>query len=420
VVLLRDGMTDLLDFVTCLCMFSVEARKLRKRLGDPSALVALARGDLDHRFDETERLRLERLWPGRVAARLLELSVHHEDTTLAIHKRIDDYTSAHGERWTNQLAEATRSLLGTEPNALPPELEVHIVSSNTHSVANALSPWLAARRADVLAWGREHRPEIVSLGWLDEEDLAVALVRDWLDAHPAQHARRRLEEEQDGAVVHLAEGGFTGIEVQLFDLGRLARRGWDGITVPQPTRPGLLVNIDYAFGQQAEPIVTHLLALFGRNVRSISVLGKAGGLAGRRGDVLVASSFVEQTTDLLLEPGCDVDVPLLRAALPDRTVHVGRVLTVAGTVLQNRTMLQYYRRLWQCVGLEMEGTWFAKRIREAMRLRMLPEDCATRFVYYVSDLPLETGRSLSDAMGLREGIPPLYAITRHVLAKIVA
>ncbi len=204
--------------------------------------------------------------------------------------------------------------------------------------------------------------------------------------------------------------------MQLVDLERLARRRWAS-TVPAPTRPGLLVNIDYAFGQQAEPIITNLLTLFGRNVRSVAVLGKAGGLCGHRGDVVLATSFVEQMTDTLVDAGNDIDVDALRARLPDRGIHVGRVLTVAGTVLQNRTMLHFYSRLWGCVGLEMEGTWYAKRLLEARRLGVLRPDCKLRFAYYVSDLPLSHSENLSGSMTLHEGIPPLYAITREVLTR---
>src|SRR5205807_259515 len=40
-VLLRDGLSDLIDLLTCLCLYVVEARKLRKRLHTASHLLAL-------------------------------------------------------------------------------------------------------------------------------------------------------------------------------------------------------------------------------------------------------------------------------------------------------------------------------------------------------------------------------------------
>ena len=37
----------------------------------------------------------------------------------------------------------------------------------------------------------------------------------------------------------------------------------------------LIINIDYAFGQQAEEILSNLIKLFSDNLASVNVLGKA-------------------------------------------------------------------------------------------------------------------------------------------------
>ncbi|HOX49762.1 MAG TPA: cyclic nucleotide-binding domain-containing protein, partial [Spirochaetales bacterium] len=42
-VLVRNGMSDLMDFVTCLCLLAVEGRKLRYRLNHPDLILALSR-----------------------------------------------------------------------------------------------------------------------------------------------------------------------------------------------------------------------------------------------------------------------------------------------------------------------------------------------------------------------------------------
>ncbi len=248
-------------------------------------------------------------------------------------------------------------------------------------------------------------------------DRVVSLSRGFFEAHPETAEARRVADARPGTE-HLADAGFTGIKADLFCLERLEQHTWDP-SVPRPRgRRGLLVNIDYAFGQQAEPIITSLIALFGRNIRSVSILGKAGGLVGARGDVLVGTSFVEQETDTLLTPPSDVDLDALARRLPDRRVRSGRVATVSGTLMQNATLLRYYQHVWQCLGLEMEGIWYAKRLLEARQLGLLRADCATRFLYYISDLPLAHGQSLSGSLGAFEGIPPLYAITRQVLAEV--
>lgn len=417
-VLLRSGMSDLLDLVCCLCVVAVEARKLRRRLTDPALLAQCGQdADVPLPFTTEELARLERLWPGQVRARLHEIAVHHEDYTISVFKRLGNYDAAKGERWTRQVADATASLLGIDPHALPDDLDVHVISSNTHSVTNCLSPWLVEHAHEILAWGEQAHPELVEASWANPDDLVVALTREYLQRHPEAKAERA---RRDGVgCVFMKQAAFTGIEVQLFDMSTFAQRGYDS-SLPRPSRPGLLVNIDYAFGQQAEPIMASLVALFGRNLRSVNVLGKAGGLVGQRGDVLVAQRFIHQQQDRVMAPMVAVDVERLQARLTDRKVFVGPVLTVEGTLLQNDVLLRYYQRLAGCIGLEMEGTWYARQLEEARHLGMIRDDVDLRFLYYISDLPLVAEHTLAGSMGAAEGIPPLYACTREVLAEVLA
>jgi hypothetical protein len=83
-------------------------------------------------------------------------------------------------------------------------------------------------------------------------------------------------------------------------------------------------------------------------------------------------------------------------------------------------MLNFYKSLWGCVGLEMEGIYYHWAIAEALQLGVLRKGVSTRFLYYVSDLPLQPGASLSERLSPQEGIPPLYAITREILSRILA
>ena len=151
------------------------------------------------------------------------------------------------------------------------------------------------------------------------------------------------------------------------------------------------------------------------------MLGKAGALVGARGDVIAPSAFIEQSNDAFQPlpgeaPGA---IARLEAALPGRRVLTGPLLTVGGTLLQNSAMLQFYRRIWGCVGLELEGIWYLRAVLEAEELGVLRPDARRRFLYYVSDLPLESGRNLSERLSPTEGIPPLYAITREVLGGVL-
>ncbi len=438
IVLLRDGISDLVDLLSCLCLMAVEARKIRKRIEDPAILSRLtafladpqaqegagqAEGgrkpelsllkSLPFNADEIEGLR--RLWPGQVSARLRDMALHHEDFNIDVWKRIGRHNSSQADVWTTQIAEATEELIGHRPNALPKDRRVHIISSNTHSVTNCLSTWLVQQTEAIIAWGEKIDHPLLKGSWGVRQDLAVALSRDYRTSTPSEEARRAAIDEHEG-VLELSQTAFTGIRVQLFDTTGLCLRPIDPALTPPPMQSrALLVNIDYAFGQQAEEIIANLIKLFGRNLDSVNVLGKAGGLTGRRGDILMPTAFVRQTDDRFQPLNQAIDLDRLRALSHDRAIHQGPVLTVAGTLLQNRVMLNFYRHLWRCVGLEMEGSYYHRPLEEARELGFVRRDLLMRYLYYTSDLPLMADANLSGSMLAIEGIPPLYAVTREIL-----
>lgn len=429
IVLVRDGLSDLADFVTCLCAFAVEARKIRYRLNHPALILEISRlesgAPLENLpFDAEERAQLRRIWPSGAEDRVRDIAFHRQAYSVDVRKQVNNYNGRLSEVWASQVGEAAERLAGLRPSDFPDDIEVHVVSSNTHSVSNCLNPYFAEAKDEILSWAakeglREHE-------WPSAFDEVYHLSRPWFSAHP--EARRELEaSEAECGILRLPETVTTGIQVQLIDAARVRGLVADPGILVEGRAAGsggarsIIINIDYAFGEQAEEIMRSLLLLFGRNVRSINVLGKAGALAGSRGDILVPTAFIEQSNDAFQPlPGESAEaIARLEAALPGREVSAGPLLTVGGTLLQNRAMLQFYRRIWGCIGLEMEGIWYLRAVLEAEELGVLRRAAARRFLYYVSDLPLEAGLSLSERLSPTEGIPPLYAITREVLRALL-
>ena len=66
----------------------------------------------------------------------------------------------------------------------------------------------------------------------------------------------------------------------------------------------------------------------------------------------------------------------------------------------------------------MEGAFYLREALDAAHTGVLAVSIPTRFTYYISDLPLDHEANLSGSMGIMEGLPPLYAITREVLREI--
>lgn len=446
-VLLRTGNSDLIDLVTSLCLYAVEARKIRERVVRDESLPRIhaflterdshvevdgdADADADARTVSMERARaflntlafssrevdaFVQIWPDDPVRRISEITRHREMFNIDVRRQQRNYHARRGELWTSEVARVTTELLGVDPTELTAERGIHIISSNTHSVSNCLNPWYRDHTNEILSWSESVQHPAAQHHWRYEHDLVYAVARDFFVAHPdaAEDARRTAA----GVGHHaLSQTVSTGIQVQLIDLARLVHTPVDPGVSPLPAESSaaddLIVNIDYAFGEQAEYVIRSLLTLYGENIRSVNFLGKAGALVGNRGDILAPTAFIEQHSDLFQ--------PLPEQRVSDNmAVHHGPMLTVDGTLLQNRQMLNFYRQIWNVVGIEMEGTHYYREILESRQLGVIRPEVQFRFLYYVSDLPLETRATLAAPLGASEGVPPLYSITRHILNQIIA
>jgi hypothetical protein len=416
-VLLRNGLSDILDFLTCLCLFSVEAQKIRRRLHDPALLAKLSScchdpdtslEALELPFDSREARGLTTLWGKDVLTRLFEVVVHHEDWAVNVERQLNNYNSRRSEKWANLVSKAVKDLSGLDPWDFPPDWEVHVVSSNTHSVTNCLSPFPSRVENQALAWAEKTGHPFLNHPWTNPRDRLYGILPAFLKAHP--ELAPRPDDERAWGILRIEDQATTGIAVQLIDTAALRHHSG-------PRK--FLINIDYAFGEQAEEIIHNLITLFSRQIRSVNVLGKGGALTGRRGDILVPTAFVLQADDSFQPLPNAASLDSLRARAQGIGVHVGPLLTVAGTLLQNRPLLHFYRNIWRCIGLEMEGVYYARKVTESIELGVLDASVVQRYYYYVSDLPLEAGERLSSPLAPAEGIPPLYAITREILAAIL-
>jgi len=182
--------------------------------------------------------------------------------------------------------------------------------------------------------------------------------------------------------------------------------------------------MDYAFGTQAFEVMDELLNpdIEGvtsplQNVHSISVMGKAGILPGKKGDLMLATAHVLEGTphnylvnnDLTTK---DFDEPI--------DVYAGPIVTVLGTSLQNRSVLEKFQATsWKAIGLEMEGGHYQRAINAAIIRGHISSDIKTRYAYYASDNPLHSGQTLASGSMGEEGIRPTYMITKAILEKIL-
>ena len=184
--------------------------------------------------------------------------------------------------------------------------------------------------------------------------------------------------------------------------------------------------MDYAFGEQAYETMDELLKPYvcdknkkhHLNVESISIMGKAGILDGDKGDIMIPTSHIfEGTADNYpfknrlkkrMFDGCGVKV------------YTGSMITVLGTSLQNKDILNFFHNsTWKVIGLEMEGVHYQKAIQAASKIRgNISSKVKVRYAYYASDNPLKTGSTLASGGLGTTGVLPTYVITEKILEQI--
>lgn len=308
----------------------------------------------------------------------------------------------HGEAWANTIKEKL-----FDNNLL--NRPIHIISANMHSVMNTLLTPII------------HKDDIHKKG--------VFSVYELLSKRENNVLRNKVEQGALQMGMHyIKDESGTNIDVQIFDLDRLNIDELD-ITVNTLTlekeKPVLLV-MDYAFGEQAYETIDELLKPYelngGKihlNVKSISIMGKAGILEGGKGDIMIPSAHIfEGTAD-----NYPIDNELKKEDLEGHGIDVyeGAMVTVLGTSLQNKDILSFFHNsTWNVIGLEMEGAHYQKAIQAASRVRgNINRDVKVRYAYYASDNPLETGSTLASGGLGTSGVKPTYLITRRILEQIL-
>lgn len=310
----------------------------------------------------------------------------------------------HGDRWAMRVKKflAENHLI---------DRPLHIISANLHSVMNSLhGPQAFAQQLK-----KKDRMQIFS----ELSNAGGKKMRDQVKKHALANGMYELKDTSG-----------TNIDVQIFDM---AQGSFENVAFLEArfresetdTKPVLIV-MDYAFGEQAYESMDELLKPFeledgslnNMNVKSINIMGKAGILEGDKGDIMIPDAHVFEGTgdnypfkNQLSKKDLQVD---------GIKVVTGSMVTVLGTSLQNKDLLEFfYNSSWRVIGLEMEGAHYQKAIQAASKVRRsIGKNVKLRYAYYASDNPLKTGHTLaSGGLGLT-GVKPVYVITEKILEQI--
>ncbi|RYH76213.1 hypothetical protein EVU94_04435 [Flavobacteriaceae bacterium 144Ye] len=341
-------------------------------------------------------------WLGKLA---IEETVNNNKRTVTfspvLRERLGHHI--HGEIWADNIKNVLKS-----NNLL--DREIHVISANMHSVMNSL--------------------------FMPQALKTFAAKKDIFDVYQAlsqkenKALRNKVEKValQNG-MIYIPDNSGANIDVQIFDTSKIDFSkldiGVDKEKVSKTSELPVIIVMDYAFGEQAYETMDELLKPLKvgatnthLNVASISLMGKAGILEGKKGDIMIPSAHIfEGTAD-----NYPFKNELSKAELEgnDIDVYEGSMITVLGTSLQNKEILKFFfNSTWNVIGLEMEGAHYQKAIQAASKVRgNIGPNVKVRYAYYASDNPLETGSTLASGGLGTSGVKPTYLITRQIIKQI--
>jgi hypothetical protein len=99
------------------------------------------------------------------------------------------------------------------------------------------------------------------------------------------------------------------------------------------------------------------------------------------------------------------------------------MLTVLGTFLQTRNILEYFTGAAQAFdirGLEMEGLHFSNAVDSADLRGWTRRRLPAHFGYYKSDNPFDPDATLAKQVKMGERVVPKYALTLALLRRVLA
>lgn len=308
----------------------------------------------------------------------------------------------HGEIWAKNVKKIflNQNLTGKT---------VHIVSANMHSVLNYVYAKQSIGKKIKYSTPIELFEVLSERSSTDKDVKAISTFA------------------QKNGMTYYKDTSGSNIDVQLIDLSKVdLSKSILAAEIKGAGSNDVILVMDYAFGEQAFEVMDELLkpskiegVEVTLKVRSISIMGKAGILPGKKGDIIIPDAHVFEGTSDNYPFKNELSIKLFEGE--DVAVYAGNMITVLGTSLQNKEMLEYFKySTWNITGLEMEGAHYQKAIQAATMIRKsVPKKVKLRYAYYASDNPLETGSTLASGPLGKIGVKPTYLITREILKQIL-
>jgi hypothetical protein len=208
-VVVREMETDILDFLSNMCIHIIESRKIRTVINSPITIGRLfdTRGDFEKTFEifktvtkpevsNVHKESLKKVFGDDFADKLISLCLHYQDYSINIQKvSIGDKDPV--ECWVQNLWNVAKNLLGVNSSVDEiDDLVVDVVQGSKRTLVSCLSPHIYQHKEEILKWGKENNIPLKTKVFLDENDILIAYSYYYYLAFPEKQEEKDMELQQ--------------------------------------------------------------------------------------------------------------------------------------------------------------------------------------------------------------------------------
>ncbi|KAF8276965.1 hypothetical protein TcBrA4_0125960 [Trypanosoma cruzi] len=452
IVMARDGFTDIIDFVTNLCMLIVETRKIRlrlQRLASPLAIDFLrnllsmdeATSNTAVRavlaqlpFSETEIDGLMQVWEGSAIINVLyNILLHREEFVVHVDVNLSKkFSQDPYQKWGLCINRHIRAELGIGgEEALPSDLTIDIIFSSNITIKSLLC---SAPEEFRLLLEKYIESQSSTTTLKNPDDYYLYVLAQVLEEEDSMREAYRQHLEEAGFIM-MEDSFISGLVVDLINIGKLPISGINAsLRHAAKNRQRMqgnsfIINVDRTFGAQVETILRTLVLIFGDYIRSVNLTGGVAGVVGNRGDVVLPTrllfskqSFGEDSTDETRV--CNTDGIHEKDVIPflgegNVVLHRGVCVTIPGVFLYSDSVLRLYKVVHGCTCVDMRSSYVARQVEESHRAGVLKRGVTRRFLFYVDTVPLNNDGDSESYTQKSDVLFSIYATARSLLNLIL-
>jgi len=275
--------------------------------------------------------------------------------------------------------------------------DIHIIIGSKRGLMRIVDPFIYSHKKDIIEQhnlknGSKEKNLNVNV---NEEDKFTCYAQEYLDAELKEEKNQK---ERDKL---LTENGISELNyknkkpmepsIVLIDPAKL-NPGKVSSTLGKTLGDNkgqyqkmIFLCLGYSYGVKAKEIAKQLFLLFGKRIKSFSLLGKATDLSSGKAKLLFANKITNyENSETISIETAHISANYLNA-LGKKNTEIGEVLTLNVRVFQNDILLDYYGKVCDCLAGEMEAFYYAKQIKQLQDNDLVDLSLYQTYGYFIEE-----------------------------------